>query len=206
MARQGKTEARCKKKMAYHGKHNRHHRQFAFLHCVMMIYVCRPSPIERNQPPCVNCPAKHVLWNKFSFVPDHDLLGALLVVLVIMVPVVSVSSMLAISYVAKPVVIGVMVAAGAITMFKPFVDEHVCRIVVERGLDKLSRGETRWREERVRAFSLRHPARRWCCCCRKRLGGSESRVVGYQKKRPRDYRYRMLWTGIFLGCRALIWD
>jgi hypothetical protein len=96
---------------------------------MMMIDVCRPRSIEWDQPAGVYSTTKDVLWNKVALVPDDDLLCSLLILVFLAMGLV-----FSVAYITKPVVVGIVVAIGAIAMFEPFVNEHVRAIVVERRL------------------------------------------------------------------------
>jgi hypothetical protein len=88
--------------------------------------MCCPRPVEGYQTTCVDRAAEDVFWHEFAFVPDDGLV---------------ILSVFPLSDIAKPLVVSIVAAAA---MLQPFVYQHVCRVVIKRGFDKFSHGET-WR-------------------------------------------------------------
>ena len=128
-----------------------------------MIHMCRPRPIQRNQPSRIHRPAKHVLWHKLALVPRYNLLPR--------VPISSIRSpihsrsrsrsptririciVFPLPDVAEPVVVRIVPIAAVL---KPLVDQHVRRVVVKRRLDELRHGECGWEKGRVTTLGTRH--------------------------------------------------
>lgn len=57
-----------------HCKNHRHHRQFAILHGLVVVYVCRPCSIQRDKTPCVDGATKDVLGYEIPLIPRNNLL------------------------------------------------------------------------------------------------------------------------------------
>lgn len=87
--------------------------------------MCRPRPIEGDQPTRVDSPAKDIFGHEFAFVPDKKLAKF------------AIDGMLSLADATKPVPVSV------IAVFEPFVNKHVGRIVVEAFADKFAHPEMR---------------------------------------------------------------
>jgi len=153
---QGRERTPYKGERTYHSEYNGHHRQSPFTHRGMVIDMRRPCPIQRDQATCVHCSTENVLRLKVPLVP-HDHLSsecmccarsrlllftrylcigtmqpAIFLLSSVPVPGLNICTTSS-AQLEKPIMIGVPCSP----MFQPTIDEHICRIVVERGLDEL---------------------------------------------------------------------
>lgn len=86
--------------------------------------MCRPCPIQWNEPPCVDRPAENILWDKNALIPEQNL-----------TPSRGICSVFAFPDSLKPIPVRV------VAMFEPFVDEEICGVAVEGFADQLCHGE-----------------------------------------------------------------
>ena len=91
--------------------------------------MCDPGTVERNKAASVDSAGKDVFGDEYTFIPEKDLVAA----------AVRVREVFALSDALEPVIVGVR----TVGTLEPFVDEHVCRVVVELLAHKLAHGETR---------------------------------------------------------------
>lgn len=148
----------------------------------------RPCPVQRDQPPRIDRPAKHVLWHELALVPGDNLLQ-LSRYPVVVSPFANVS---------EPFMVRIQCATA---MLEPSLDEHISAVVVERGLDELRHIEARGMEYRVIALSFGHVGSRKTGC-----GGQEQSsaihpfVSKANKQVPETFTNTPALTRITLHC------
>ena len=91
-----------------------------------------PGAVQGNKATGVDSAGKDVLGDEDALIPEENLVATR----------VCVGYVLALADALKPLVVGVR----AVRTFEPFVDEHVCSVVVELLAHELAHGETRGNE------------------------------------------------------------
>lgn len=82
----------------------------------MVVHMCRPCPVERDEAPSVDGATEYVFWHEFAFRPEQRLSCPRL-------------SVFSLAHVAKPFVVRIVRQPAVL---QPFVDELVRRVVVQR--------------------------------------------------------------------------
>jgi hypothetical protein len=100
----------------------------------VVVYVCRPCPVERDKSKGIHRPAENIFWDKNAFVPEQNLTLPR-----------GVCSMFALTDPLEPIPVRV------IAMFQPLVNKEIRGIAFESFTDELSHGESRRAERRIMA-------------------------------------------------------